>query len=138
MKYCLGFIGFWLMLFGFAIESSDTDLWDIDLLDTDLDLLETATPSKIFICLLQDAFKASWRHVLKMSARHSLKTSWRRLQRNNFLSSKMYFKTSTRGFVRCLQKTIKSSWEQKILCLEDIFKTFWRPINVCREISQNF
>ena len=27
-------IGFWLMHVSFALESSDIDLWDIDLLDT--------------------------------------------------------------------------------------------------------
>ena len=29
------------MHFGFAMDSSDTDMWDIDLLDKDLDLLDT-------------------------------------------------------------------------------------------------
>ena len=29
------------MHFGFAMDSSDIDMWDIDLLDKDLDLLDT-------------------------------------------------------------------------------------------------
>ena len=34
------------MHFGFALDSSDIDLWNIDLLDTHLDLLDTDIPSK--------------------------------------------------------------------------------------------
>ena len=66
------------MHFGLALDSSDKDLLSIDLLDTHLDLLDTNIPSKQFVCH-QD--------VLKTSSRHVLKTSSRRLQRNNFLSS---------------------------------------------------
>ena len=29
------------MYFGFAMDSSDIDMWDIDLLDKELDLLDT-------------------------------------------------------------------------------------------------
>ena len=39
------------MHFIFAIDSPDIDLWDIDYLDTDLDLLDTDIPSKHFVCL---------------------------------------------------------------------------------------
>ena len=46
------------MHFGFAIDSSDRDLWDIDLLDTDLDLLDTDILSEYFVCL-QDFLKTS-------------------------------------------------------------------------------
>ena len=38
------------MHFGFAIDSSDIDLWDTDLLDADLDLLGINILSKHFIC----------------------------------------------------------------------------------------
>ena len=48
------------MHFGFALHSSDIDLWNIDFLDTHLDLLDTDIPSKHFVCL-QDAFKTSWK-----------------------------------------------------------------------------
>ena len=99
------------MQFEFVFDSSDMDLWDIDWLDKDLDLLDTDILSKHFIFLLQDVFKASWRHAFKMP--------WRRLQRNYFLCLKMSF----RDLVRCLQDVIKSFWEQKIVFLEDIFKT---------------
>ena len=33
------------MHFGIALDSSDMDLWNIDLLDTYLDLLDTGIPS---------------------------------------------------------------------------------------------
>ena len=37
------------MHFGFAFDLSDIDLWNIDLLDTHLDLLETVIPNKHFV-----------------------------------------------------------------------------------------
>ena len=54
------------MPFGFALELSGIDLWKIDLLDTHLDLLDTDIPSFFFMSIM----------------------SSRRLQRNNFSSSK--------------------------------------------------
>ena len=83
------------MHFGFALESSDIDLWNIDLLDTHLDLSDTGIPSKHFVCL-QDIFKVSSRHVFEMS--------WRLLHRNNFSSSK----TSSRRLAKCLQDVLKT------------------------------
>ena len=70
------------MRFGLALELSNVDLLNIDLLDTHLDLLDTDIPSKYFACL-----------------HNVFKTSSRRLQRNNFLSSK----TSSKRLARCLQ-----------------------------------
>ena len=43
-------IGFQLMHFKYATDSSDTYLWNIDLFDTNLDLLDTDIPSKHFLC----------------------------------------------------------------------------------------
>ena len=91
------------MHFRFALDSSDIDLLNIDLLDqryTHLDLLDTDIPSKHFVCF-QDVLKTSSRHVFKTSSRyvfktssrHVFKTSSRRLQRNNFSSSKTSWKT---------------------------------------------
>ena len=37
------------MYFGFALELSGIDLWNIDLLDTHLDLLDTDIPNKYFV-----------------------------------------------------------------------------------------
>ena len=96
-------------------------LWNKDLLDTHLDLLDTDITSKNFVCL---------RDVLKTSSRYVFKTSWRRLQRSNFLSSK----TSSRSLARGLENVFKTSWRclgrRKIVtlktswrCLQDILKT---------------
>ena len=67
-----GITGFLLMHFGFALDSSDIDLRNIDLLDTHLDLLDTDNPNKRFVCL-QDVLKTSPRHVFKTSSRHVFK-----------------------------------------------------------------
>ena len=44
------------MHFGFAIDSSDIDLCDINLLDTDLDFSDTDIPCKYYVCV-QDVLK---------------------------------------------------------------------------------
>ena len=48
------------MHFGFAIDSSDIDLWDTDLLDADLDLLDINIPSPVNILFVS---KTSWRRL---------------------------------------------------------------------------
>ena len=131
------------MHFGFTLDLPDIDLWNIDLLDTHLDLLDTDIPSKHFVCLhnvlktssrhvfktsLRHVFKTSSRHLLKTSSKHVFKTSWRRLQRNNFLSSK----TSSRYFykrsLRHLQDVLKKSLKSKICYAEDVLKTSGRHL----------
>ena len=110
------------MHFGFALDSSDIGLLNIDLLDTHLDLLDTDIPSKQFVCP-QDVFKTSSRHdfktssrhVFKTSSRHVFKTSWRRLKRNNLSSSK----TSSRRLGRQKIVTLKTCWRR----LQDLLKT---------------
>ena len=72
------------MRFGLALELSNVDLLNIDLLDTHLDLLDTDIPSKYFACL-HNFFKAPSRHVFKTSSIHVFKTS-----------SRHVFKTSSR------------------------------------------
>ena len=113
------------------------DLWNIDLLDTHLDLLDRDIPSKHFVCL-QD--------VLKTSSRHVFKTSWRRLQRNNFSSSKTssrrlegvlreVLRTSSRFlqdvFARRSQDVLENVWLLRWRRVEDVLKTSWRPTNIC-------
>ena len=73
-------------------------MWDIDLPDTDLDLLDKDIPSKHFVCL-QDVFKISSRHVFK--------TSSRRLQLNNFSSSKTSSRRICKTSSRHVLKTNK-------------------------------
>ena len=131
------------MHFGFALDLSDIDLLNIDLLDqryTHLDLLDTDIPSKHFICF-QDVlkassrhalkkssryvfkmssrhvFKTSSRHVFKTSSRHVFKTSWRRLQRNSFSSSK----TSSRHL-----EDVLTTWRRFVL--EDKKLLRWRRV----------
>ena len=70
------------MHFGFALELSNVDLLNIDLVDTHLDLLDTDIPSKYFACL-HNIFRTSARHVFRhlqdMSSRHLQDMSSRRL-----------------------------------------------------------
>ena len=78
------------MHFGFALDSSDIDLLNMDLLDTHLDLLDTDIPSKQFVCLqdvLEDK-KCYAEDVLKTSSRHVLKTSSRRLEDQQMFAGK--------------------------------------------------
>ena len=100
------------MHFGFALELSDIDLWNIDLLDTHLDLLfpdkYTNIPSKYFVCL-QNIFNTSSRHVFK--------TSSRLVQRNNFTSSKTSSRRLCKMSSRCLQDV-----------LEDVKLLRWRRL----------
>ena len=49
------------MHFGFALDSPEIDLGNLDLLDTHLDLLHTSIPSKHFV-RLQNVSKTSSRH----------------------------------------------------------------------------
>ena len=122
------------------------DLWNTDLLDTHLVLLnpeiskQISPVSVLFVSIrslkglqdmssrhLQDVFKTclqdmSSRHVFKTSSRHAFKTS-----------SRHVFKTSSRR----LQRNKFSSYflkDVKLLrwrCGEDVFKTSSRPTNVC-------
>ena len=84
------------MHFGFFLDLSDTNLWNLDLLDTHLDLLYTDITSKHFV----------WRRLQDMSSRHLQDTSSRHLQCNNFLS----FKTSSRPLGRRKIVTLRACW----------------------------
>ena len=67
------------MHFGFALDLSDIDLLNIDLLErryTHLDLLDADIPSKHLVCL-QDVLKTSSRHGFKKFSRYVFKTSSR-------------------------------------------------------------
>ena len=58
------------MHLGFALDSSDIDLRDIDLLDTDSDLLDTDISSKHFVGLqrrLQDILKTCLQDVFSIT-----------------------------------------------------------------------
>ena len=89
------------------MDSSDIDLWNIDLLQTRLDFLDTDIPSKHLAC-----------------PHDILKTSSRRLQCNNFSSSK----TSSRCLARYLPDVFRTPsrrlGRRKIVTL----KTCWRRL----------
>ena len=64
------------MHFGFALELSNIDLLNIDLLGKHLDLLDTDIPCKYFVCL-HNVFKTFSRHFFKTFSRYIYKTSSR-------------------------------------------------------------
>ena len=111
------------MHFGFVLEMLNTALWNIDLLDTHLDLFHTDIPRKYF-----DIFKACFQDI---SLRHLQDKSWRHLED--------VFSVTTFCLLRGLQDVLQ---EVKLLlwrgveeifkaCLEDFLETFSRPTNVC-------
>ena len=99
-------IGFLVTHFGIAL-----------CMKTHLDLLDTDITSKNFVCL-RDVLKTSSRHVFKMSSSYVFKASWRRLQRNNFSSSK----TSWRRLQRNNFSSSKTSSRRLARGLENVFK----------------
>ena len=97
------------MHLGFALELSNVDLLNIDLLDTHLDLLDTDIPSKHFVCL-QDVLKTSSRYVFKTSSRHVFSVTIFRLPRR-LEDVFMYL-------ARCLQRRFCKT--------QDVFMTSWK------------
>ena len=123
----IGFaLGFWICL-SFLTYS----LWNKDLLDTHLDLLDTDITSKNFVCL-REVLKTSSRYVLKTSSRHVLKTFSRHVFK---ASSRHVFQTSSRRLQDVLEDAKLLRWRRVEdvfkTCLEDVFKMSWRPANVC-------
>ena len=102
--------------FGFVLDLSDIDLWNKDLLDTHLDLLDTDITSKNFVCL-RDVLKTSSRYVFKTSSRHVFKTSSRHVFKT---SSRHVFKTSSRHLCKTSSRrlgrrkivTLKTCWSR--------------------------
>ena len=76
------------MNFGFALELSDIDLWNTDLLDTHLGLLnpkisiQISPVSILFVSIksLRGLQDMSSRHLADMSSRRLQDMSWRHLQ----------------------------------------------------------
>ena len=107
------------MHFGFALDLSDIDLLNVDLLDqryTHLDLF---------------ASKTSWRRLEDMSSRRLQDVLW-----DDF---KTFSRPLKDVFARHLQDVLE---DEKLLCwrrvegifktcLEDVFKKSWRRTNVC-------
>ena len=120
------------MHFRFALDSADIDLWNIDLLDAYLDLLDTISPVNILFLSnspggrLEDMFSRRLQEVFKIR---------RRLQLHNFSSSK----TSSRRLQDILEDKKLLGWRHVEdvfkTCLEDVLKTSWRLTIVSWDIS---
>ena len=82
-------------------------LWNKDLLDAHLGLLNTDITSKNFVCL-RDVLKTSSRYVFKTSSRHVFKDTLREV-----------LKTSSRCLGRRKIVTLKTCWRH----LQDVLKT---------------
>ena len=128
------------MHFGFTLELPDTDLWNIDLLDTHLDLLDTDIPSKYFVSLMSSRRlqHMSWRHVFEaclqdMSSRHLQGMSSRRLKE---VFSVIIFRLPKR-LQDLLQDVFKMSskslGKRKIVTL----KTCWRHLQDQQMLAGN-
>ena len=106
------------MHFSFALDSSNIDLWDIDLLDADLDLLDKIFPAFFFKPCLQDVFSAA----IFCLPRHL----------ENALQD--VFKTSSSRLEDVMENEKLLLWRrpEDVLrtCVEDVFKKSGRPTNV--------
>ena len=130
------------MHFGFALDLSDKDLLNIDLLD------QRYTHLYLFVS------KRSWRRLQDMSSRRLQHMSSRSLQGMPSKRLEDFFSVTIfrlpRRFPRCLQDVFKMSSrrlqdvlkDEKLLrwrrvedvlktCIKDVLKTSWRPTNVC-------
>ena len=139
------------MHFGFALDMSDIDSRNIDLLDTHLDLLDKVISSKYFVCLqdvfktcLQDVLKTCLQDVFKTYLQDFLKTSCKMSSRGleDVLKTSLQdsFKTSWKHFEEVLENERLLRWKRVKdvfkICLEDVLKTSWRPTNFCWEVSR--
>ena len=114
------------MHFGSTLDLSDIDSWNIDLLDTHLNLLDTDISSKHFVCL-QDVFKVSSRHIFKTLlqgkfSRRLQGMSSRRLQDMSSIRFEDVFSVTI--FCRprhLLQEVFKMSYEISSRRLQDNF-----------------
>ena len=109
------------MHFRFVLDLLDTDLLNIDLLDTHLDLLDTDIPNKEFVCL-QDVLKTFSRHVLKTSLRHVFNSLEDVFSVTIFCLPRSLqdvlqnvFKTSSQDFFKMSSRRLKDVLEDKKL-----------------------
>ena len=103
------------MHFGFALELSDIDLWNTDLLDTYLGLLNPEISIQISpVSILLVSIK-SLRGLQDMSSRHLQDMSSRRLQDMSSRRLQDVFSVTIFRLPRRLQDV-----------LQDVFKTSWK------------
>ena len=99
-----------------STDLSDTDLWNIDLLDTHLDLLDTDIPSKHFVCL-HNVFKSSSGHIFKTCLQ--------------YMSLRCLEDVFSITIFRFFQNIFKTFWKTKYCYAVDMLKRSSRPTNVC-------
>ena len=111
------------MHFGFALDLSDKDLLNIDLLD------QRYTHLYLFVS------KTSWRRLQDMSSRRLQDMSSKLLE--DFCSVTIFqlprllqdvFRDVFKTFSRCLEDVLKTSWKTKNSYAEDVLKTSWRHV----------
>ena len=112
------------MHFGFTLDSSDKDLWNIDLLGTD-------NSSKHF-AWLQVVLQTSSRHVFKKSSRHVFETSSAQqffvFQDVLKMPCEMSSGRLQDVFMTSLQDVFKTSWKTKNCYAKDVLKTSSRHV----------
>ena len=110
------------MHFGFTLDSSDIDLWNIDLLDTYLDQIQISSVNILFVS------KTSWRRLQDMLSRRPQDISSRRLQDMSSRRLEDVFSAIIFCLPRHLQDVFKMSSRplarRKIVML----KTCWRRL----------
>ena len=105
------------MYFGFALELSNIDFWNIDLLDTYLD---TDIPSKDFVLspCLQEVFKTCLQDVLRTSSKHVFKTSWRRLQDQQMFAG--HWRSFGFFILNCKLNQRNTPEQKKLFCVRSV------------------
>ena len=119
-------IRFLLMHFRFALDLPDIYLWNIDLLDTHLDLLDADVPRKYFV-FLHNVFKTSSRNFFKTSSAHVFKRSSIRVFQTSSRRLEDVFKTSLQDIFRMTLRGLQDVFKT---CLPNFFKTSSRPTSV--------
>ena len=126
------------MHFGFALDSADIDLLNIDLLDTHLDLLDTDIPvNNLFVTKkssrrLQDMSSIRLQDMSSKSLEDVLSATIfclpRRLQDVFKMSREMSSRRLRKKSSRRLQDVLKTSWKTKNCYAEDVLKTSSRHV----------
>ena len=104
------------MHFGFALDLSDIDLLNVDLLD------QRYTHLDLFVS------KTSWRRLQDMSSRRLQDMSSRRLQDMSSRRLQDVFSVTIFRLPRRLQDVFKTSSRRFAKCLQDVFKTSSRRL----------
>ena len=114
------------MHFGFALDLSDIDLLNVDLLDQRYAHLD------LFVS------KTSWRRLQDISSRRLQDMSSRCLEDMSSRRLEEVFRVTIFRLPRRLQDVFKTFCEISSRRFQDVFKTSSRPTNVCWEGYINY